>query len=236
MRLTHSTRDFAVFDDVLEPAAFEALWQDIQSEPYRSVHAARWDKSYHFNDGNPLEGPLYLSHPVEAEGKTFGAIDKPALRSFVASLLAASDRFDAWVGPRARDWQLFTARPCLFPANALLSWHSDGRARSGAYSYYAHPEWRARWGGELMFADVPDALLASPQPVSALDDRRESALLMEHGFGTYVAPKPNRLVVLRAGVMHSVRRVECSAGDHVRAAISGFFVRDVEALLSYQRP
>jgi hypothetical protein len=48
---------------------------------------------------------------------------------------------------------------------------------------------------------------------------------MERGLGSYLAPKPNRLVVIKGGTPRAIAKVRPSAGRHVRASFGGFFVR-----------
>ena len=51
-----------------------------------------------------------------------------------------------------------------------------------------------------------------------------SERLLEVGCGQFIAPKPNRLVLL-AGAPHMVAKVSAAAGHHVRASVAGFFLR-----------
>jgi hypothetical protein len=60
---------------------------------------------------------------------------------------------------------------------------------------------------------------------SHLDNRDANELLMARGVGSYVVPKPNRLVVIKGGTPHAIAKVRASAGRHVRASIGGFFKR-----------
>jgi hypothetical protein len=46
---------------------------------------------------------------------------------------------------------------------------------------------------------------------------------LQGGFGSYVVPKPNRLVAIRGGTPHAIAKVRASAGSHVRASVGGFF-------------
>ena len=49
---------------------------------------------------------------------------------------------------------------------------------------------------------------------------------MEHvGTGEYVVPKPNRLVVVKAGTSHRINTVHAASGENVRISVAGFFVR-----------
>ena len=62
----------------------------------------------------------------------------------------------------------------------------------------------------------------------------EDKFLSAHGFGTYVTCKPNRLVLTRPGVWHSINRVDDDAGDHCRASVVGFFKEGDELMPFYR--
>jgi len=69
-----------------------------------------------------------------------------------------------------------------------------------------------------------DAELA-PVDAPHLDNRRENEVLDEIGAGTYLTPKPNRLVVMAGSTPHMINRVHAAAGTNARCAVAGFFVR-----------
>ena len=51
-----------------------------------------------------------------------------------------------------------------------------------------------------------------------------SQRLLEVGCGQFIAPKPNRLVLL-SGAPHMVAKVSAAAGQNIRASVAGFFLR-----------
>jgi len=63
---------------------------------------------------------------------------------------------------------------------------------------------------------------------SGLDNRAESELLLNCGTGRYIVPKPNRLVVIKAGTPHAINHVHTAVGSNVRCSIAGFFLRTGE--------
>ena len=73
------------------------------------------------------------------------------------------------------------------------------------------------------YADLHRPEPPTPEGTEHLDNDDASRLLMAHGVGSFVMPKPNRLVIIAGGVPHSVARVRPAAGRKVRASISGFF-------------
>jgi len=47
--------------------------------------------------------------------------------------------------------------------------------------------------------------------------------LMDYGMGTFISPKPNRLVLINKNVVHGITRVDKDAGENVRLTLTGFF-------------
>jgi Rps23 Pro-64 3,4-dihydroxylase Tpa1-like proline 4-hydroxylase len=149
------------------------------------------------------------------------------------------------VGKRGVDFDGISACTYLYPQGTGLSWHVDvPRLYTGAYIFYAHPTWNCQWGGELFVADESgrpqeldqgtvtllrrEGTQLRPTTVRVpafLDNERENAELGRIGMGRYIAPKPNRLVVIASGNPHMINRVNPAAGSHVRCSVSGFFHR-----------
>ena len=42
-------------------------------------------------------------------------------------------------------------------------------------------------------------------------------------MGTFISPKPNRLVLINKNVVHGITRVDKDAGENVRLTLTGFF-------------
>ena len=153
----------------------------------------------------------------------------------------------------AQTWTSLTHQPTFTTDTALLltdgtvmvhqylssKWWRLTPDNTGSYIYYVHPEWNIDWGGELLLAhtlDIPreygvffHRLRASPQIPAPppwfphLDNDDANELLLSGGFGSYVAPKPNRLVAIKGETPHAIAKVRPSAGRHIRASIGGFF-------------
>jgi hypothetical protein len=255
MKPVFRSSQFHVYDEVLGNETFSALWSFIQAETFVPVHRDVWQKAWRFADGIPLRSLTSVLY-AEAQGArvaaaaasarpprtypTHTAVDK-LLDVIVGSLDGMSDL----VGRRDSDFDGICACAYLYPQGTGLSWHADvPRLYSGAYVFYAHPEWNCQWGGELFLADEASrsqdlgavttmALRREGARLTAtatqippfLDNRQENAELERMGMGRYVAPKPNRLVVIAGGNPHMINRVSPAAGDRVRCSISGFFHR-----------
>ncbi|HKB81187.1 MAG TPA: 2OG-Fe(II) oxygenase [Thermoanaerobaculia bacterium] len=244
MRAVITTPTFHVYDDVLPPTDFAAVWEFMQLEEYAPVDSQQWVKVWSLTDGRPLAGPGVYSQRTKraSEGDrcypTRRGIDK-----LIEAVLQHCAEFAEVVGERNRQWTFLTAKAFLYPRGTALSWHADSSGYTGAYTFYTHPEWKSSWGGELMIADastlgrdlgtkVLSTVATEGDRVvgvrrmevpAALDHSAADAVLSERGLGHYIQAKPNRLVVFRGGIPHRIARVDPAAGEHVRCAIAGFF-------------
>jgi 2OG-Fe(II) oxygenase superfamily len=209
-----TTPDFAIFDDFLDQEAWTEVWSHFQFTELLPV--SRASGAWKLDDGVPLGGQEILT-PRGADGPD----DHPL--SLVVRGLFDDQRCD--LGPVGDGWDRVSARPYVYPAGTALSWHvDDSELFAGAFVYYAHPHWDAHWGGELLVADRHAD--AEPLPIMGHRFQTEpySEELLEPGSGTFVMPRPNRLVLI-GGAPHAVAAVRAAAGQNVRASVCGFFLR-----------
>ena len=211
-----------IVDDLLDEEAWTEVWSHFQFADLAPV--SRTAGAWKLDDGQALGGDEVVTPARDAaigqSGEEPGvypsgtAIDR-VMEAVLAEAAASADL----VG---EDWAHLTARLYAYPAGAGLSWHvDDSTLYDGAFVYYAHPHWNAHWGGELLVAE--DTPADMPIMGHRFDDEEFSAALTESGRGRFIAPKPNRLVLL-GGAPHMVQPVRAAAGSHVRATVSGFFL------------
>jgi Rps23 Pro-64 3,4-dihydroxylase Tpa1-like proline 4-hydroxylase len=77
--------------------------------------------------------------------------------------------------------------------------------------------WNAEWGGELLISRERGMQTALP-----FDNTAVSEQVMSQGLGTWIAPKPNRLVFTMNDVLHKVAKTTVQAG--ARLTIQGFLL------------
>lgn len=200
------TEDFVVYDGVMDEKQLASAWVAVQSEDYAIPHMGGWSKVWRATDGSPMG-----SRDYEASEKPFGNY-MDAMAFFISSAAKAHEKI-------VQPWDRLILRSYLYPRGTKLNWHNDMGYKAAAI-LYVHPEWASTWGGELMIARTPEHGTLSPPH---LDHRDEDRFLATFGLGTYITCKPNRLVLTRGGVWHSINRVDADAGDHCRAAVVGFF-------------
>ena len=242
MRLAYEDAQCAVFDDVLSETSCRSIWRQVQLAELIPLHVGNPASPWRAGQHAPLRAKeVFLGLGEELRDQRVG----PNQRAFptqtpaddlLARILESAEQFERWVGPHGPGgWKLFTAAIWAYPLSTTLGWHTDGAdgTYTGAFTYYAHPRWGSDWGGELLVAPPSPKLDAAIDRVRALGGVRFEPdawddVLLDTGVGAFVQPKPNRLVILRGNVLHRVNAVGPAAGGHVRASISGFFVRDPE--------
>lgn len=230
--------NFSVFDDFLAEDEWTKLWTAFQFMTLRPV--TRTTGAWKLDDGAPLAGaeeiqprhgataafpnapapPNTPASPNAPAPSNHEDAPTPVLAHLLKSILSLQDAQRRLLeGP----WDKLVARPYVYPRGTGLSWHvDDHELYAGAFVYYAHPHWDAHFGGELLVAETDGAQL--PVMGYRFETQPYSDQLLDVGCGNFVAPKPNRLVVLGAAP-HMVCPVRDAAGQSVRASVAGFFLK-----------
>jgi 2OG-Fe(II) oxygenase superfamily len=169
----------AVIDDFLGARDHLDLWDAFDRSVLHPAEALAWNRSYR------VSGAGLHDEAADAAPAPLRLLSEKLLTLMRAPPIA----LDPWTG--------FTQSRWTYRAGAGLEWHSD-TGWLGGYIYFAHPQWRESWGGELLVMT---------------DDA--------HSDGVVITPRPNRLVLLRGGIRHCVKKVETTRA--FRASVSGFF-------------
>jgi hypothetical protein len=222
-----STPSFAIFDDFLDEDSWSWIWTAFQTIPLEPVTptAGAWkihDSSATALCGEALHSAARSGKSLTPDEQTFpteGPFD-PLIEKVEA--LALSGEIESWLS--SPDWKHVAMRPYIYPKGSALGWHRDNHSLyAGAFVYYPHPSWHMDFGGELMVAETlePETFPVMPHRFDSYDF---DEALSEGGFGHYISPKPNRLVIV-GNQPHRVAPVRDSAGIHSRASVAGFFMR-----------
>lgn len=237
MHITFENDLFIIVDNFLHEDSFLKFWSFVQSEHFEFVHSREWVDAFRLNDGNPLWSRPAISHKRTGDQRIVSFPTDTAFDIFIGALINAAGDYHRIIGQFGRDWDFFFSRMYLYPRDTGLSWHTDGKYDiSGAYVFYAHPQWKASWGAELQINSVISPNLEYPlrntgygsskQVGFHLDNTLVDDALLEPGFGHFILPKPNRLVLIRNKLLHQIKKVEPSAGSHIRCSVTGFFMSD----------
>ncbi|GAA2043922.1 2OG-Fe(II) oxygenase [Catenulispora yoronensis] len=216
--------DVAVYDDVLPADRFQALLRHLNAMSYTSVHASEWRKVWRLHDGNPLTSRAFWYHAPDV-----AASEAPAYPTGTPI-----DDLTDWITGHAGEvediigtppgWDRLSLAPWIYPPGSGLSLHQDGNLYTGAFTYFAHPDWRLHWGGQLMVLDRrTQARGVDELWPPFLDDAAESVRAFDPGFALTIFPKPNRLVFISPTALHLLTRVDVNAGQSSRLSVAGFF-------------
>jgi hypothetical protein len=215
-------RAYAIADDFLSHREHLDLWDAFQETVVSPADAREWNRVYQLTDGEePVSSKFQVRKPSLRDGSPNDLPGPAALRVFSEKLsaLVTGDRPPIAVEP----WTGFSASAWVYRPGAGLEWHSD-TGRLAAYIYYMHPAWRSSWGGELLVAaDDSSSSGVTAAALSSSDNSRSAVEAVCRTGGVFIYPRPNRLVLLRGGTLHCVKKVESAAGNAVRASVSGFF-------------
>jgi hypothetical protein len=227
-RVSHRSEHLVVYDDVLTPDEFKQLFGYLNSIDYHSVHALGRKKVWRLHDGDPLRsraGWYRVDENAPADQLVFPT--NTPIDRLVQWIVDRTGELEGLVGKPGAQWQRFSFAPYIYPQGSGLSLHQDGNnIYSGAYTFFAHPDWRLHWGGHLMVLDEP-AAPPSAQPENAIlppflsDDSPE--ITLDPGFAYTVFAKPNRIAFLSPTCRHIMTRVDRNAGQNARVSVAGFF-------------
>lgn len=219
-----------VIDDAVSPPVHEALWKFFVGQKFYSCHEPHFAPTYRLTDGQSWASNTstirIFKTPRSGAPTSVGAPSNP-IGQMLSAMLSTPEVQALLLQSQA--WSDLALNCTIFPPGAGLSWHADG-GHSAAFAYYVHPRWNEAWGGELLLDRArPDPETetggASSRKPSHRDLYQDISRAYEEtmGLGHYVTARPNRLVVLQAGVRHAIKKVDLAAGEAYRAAISGFF-------------
>lgn len=216
MQLTIKTKEYAVVDGFVPDDLWRLIWEGLGHEqmavaPVIGQYTKEWGFDGSMGWSSP---PNYLSDYNKGKLNYASALG--------TQFMELAKQLPDLVGD---GWNDIRVHAHVFGRGTRLYWHYDKHSL-GSFAWYAHPEWRHNWGGEILVAsEVPkhDDLL-NPPP-RHLDRQFENDLLV-NGIGTYLAPLPNRCILTAPGLFHSVNRVDPDAGDALRVSVVGFLVKN----------
>ena len=213
MRVTQRGSRFVVVDDFLSPPALAAARELMERSALAEVDSviapggdgrARRSNGIRFREG-----------VVGADAGARPAVYREITRTVAENEQIFGERGTAWDSIATAFWQ--------YPAGSRLGWHTDaGMGRRGEFVLFLHEQWKSSWGGELLILDED---LREPEDAErgvSLEDRMEALVAGATELPVAVLPWPNRLVLVKAGTVHTIRRVDPTAGTALRRTLTGF--------------
>jgi len=197
----------------------DKIWDYFCGSTFSALHSNGWERFYRFSGAEVVFGRHFC---VNAKGKSLGKSVPKALRMLVDKIL--EDTSCRAFLSACKKWKVLAIKPYLYPAGTSLGWHTDS-SKIAACAYYAHPEWRPEWGGELMIDEtaMPRTMQKGERSFVRLYHDLDASAVLKSTAGRFVYPTPNRLSFIKGGTLHSINRIDRSAGDACRASVCGFF-------------
>lgn len=192
-----------VYDNFLPDDVFSELQQEAKKHSYELVAHGN-DIAYKLNTGDIYKTTRkYWSHK------------KP-------------EKFQSWFSAMNElnpvpDSSEFSLMVHAYKAGAEIDWHVD-YSSIASYSFYIHDDWKPQWGGNLLVANAENTIDVQGNNGTVFDNNPS---VMSPGYGSYFAPIPNRLVIIK-GVFHKVERVDQAAGNNMRMSFTGFFKNEMD--------
>lgn len=208
MELTFESLSCAVFDNFLPPQEMHAIFEYFRGLDFKLVHETKQNVPKQMQSGYKRAWRFDEGQALTSHGFATYAVPEPQLPPAVTAIGRK------WA--EERDTRFFPSATVLDPFISQLK------------ALALQPEWDAEYGGEFLIYD--DAV--RPVAHAQWQNRRFDPLCVAVPYtdhtratgGRFMEPLPNRLIVIKRGLMHKVQRVSPLAGSHVRASITGFFL------------
>ncbi|WP_042388602.1 2OG-Fe(II) oxygenase [Streptacidiphilus melanogenes] len=211
MQITQRGSRFVIIDDFLDEAPLAEIRKLMERSAFNEVDSVIYPET----DGQAYRsrGSYLKGDGLDGEGET----GRPKAYEKILKMVATETEIFGRIGD---DWDRAGFTFWRYPAGSRLSWHNDvGGGRVGEFIVFLHDTWRASWGGELMILDE------NPPPSGDKTDnfiaQMESQVRHSNTSPVAIMPRPNRLVLVKAGTAHQINRVDPTAGV-TRCTLTGF--------------
>lgn len=219
------TPELLVVDDFLDQDTWDKILNQAQLDAWTQTEVD--DRYWHITDGPNYKGQKrFLSQ---------GPFDDN-FDLWFSAIQEFSDNCEA-AKPFVKNYKDIAMRCHAYPVGSKNPWHMDLGATT--YTYYLHKKWEINWDSTLLV--LPKGSVDFKQPLKVLpgtkrydsyrdlvslelfEQEEKNRNLIEYGMGTFVSPKPNRLVLINGGTVHGVSRVDSDAGQNMRVTLTGFY-------------
>ena len=213
-----------VVDDFLSNDDWNKLFNQVQVDNWSAVEK-HTDKYWHLTDGNAYKTTRRLS------------LDFPYNNNYDIwfhrfNKFLSTDVAKEFVG----EYRGYSCRCCAYPVGGKNPWHDDIGFLT--YSYYLHKHWQINWDGTLLIipkdkvdynqmieleenSKRSDEYSKNNTPMEMFEQSKKYKNILDYGYGYFVSPKPNRLVIINKDIVHGINRVDTDAGENVRLTLTG---------------
>ncbi|WEB42130.1 2OG-Fe(II) oxygenase [Streptomyces yunnanensis] len=206
-------RRYIVIDDFLGEQDFAAAQEMMDRAAFTRRESVISDE----------DGYAFRSKGVQFR-EDLGAAEAGGRPKVYEELARTVRAYSGFYGEAGTDWDRLAFAFWKYPAGSRLGWHNDaGRGRQGEFILFLHDRWRLSWGGELKLLDEdppPEAEAEATENDLVL--RMEARIARSTTSPVAIAPKPNRLVLVKSDTVHTIGRVDHTAGNTLRRTLTGF--------------
>jgi Rps23 Pro-64 3,4-dihydroxylase Tpa1-like proline 4-hydroxylase len=214
-----------VVDDFLNDQDWDRLLNQVQLDAWSQTQPD--DKYWHWTDGVNYKNTKRFLRDAPFDDNFdiwFNAIKK------FADTCEPAQQF-------VKGYTDIAMRCHAYPVGSKNPWHTD--MGGVTYSYYLHKHWQINWDATLLilpkgsveYKQVMPKLPGTKQydsykgtgSLELFEQANKVKNLIEYGVGTFVSPKPNRLILINKNVVHGITRVDPDAGENLRISLTGFF-------------
>ncbi|QMU74631.1 hypothetical protein GXW83_01360 [Streptacidiphilus sp. PB12-B1b] len=211
MQVTHRGDRFVIIDDFLDEAMLTEMRTLMARATFSEVQSVIHPET---------DGRAFRSRGTYLKGDALGQEDSAGRPKAYEKILRAVAAEPGIFGTRGDGWDQAGFTFWRYPAGSRLSWHNDaGGGRRGEFIVFLHDTWNASWGGELMVLNEEPA--ASADGTGSFIAQMEKQVRQSTGSPVAILPRPNRLVLVKAGTTHQINRVDSTA-EAPRCTLTGF--------------
>jgi Rps23 Pro-64 3,4-dihydroxylase Tpa1-like proline 4-hydroxylase len=214
MKISLNEDGIIIVDNFLDEETFQEIAHQIENDSFEITKLGS-DKYYLLNSGDIYKNKKkYYSKALPWEN---------SYEKFMTKFLSFIEEHGTKFEKPIKDVSL---KVHIYRSGAEIHWHKDWM-HNASYSFYAHKKWDYSWGGNLLVAAKETA--ENPQIEQSgrlLNLEQESKTILNPGLGRYIAPLPNRLVIIPPNLYHKVERVDHSSGNNCRVSLTGFIYNE----------
>lgn len=228
--IVKNTPEVMIVDDFLPLEVRDKILNQVQADKWTTTNCVD-DKFWHVTDGanHKNQKRWYGEYPHNDNSDLWF--------EHFHKFLTTCPEVDYFVeGASTKGVEDFAMRCHAYPVGGKNPWHFD--LGFSTYTYYLHKDWKVNWDSTLLILPKDSAVYKQVMdldentvhydiynemnsPMEMFEQNNKYDNIMDVGYGTFVLPKPNRLVLIKHDTIHGINRVDPDAGQNVRVTLTG---------------
>lgn len=222
-----NTPEALVIDDFLPQDIWDKIWNQVQVDKWSQTGAD--DKFWHYTDG-----ANYKNNKRWLTKGPFNDNSDLWFEYFTKFLDTCEE-----AKPFVKDYIEIAMRCHAYPVGSKNPWHND--LGFTTYTYYLHRHWQINWDSTLLILPLGsidyqqvlpledgtvhhDCYTDTNSPMEMFQQGKKYQPIIDYGLGTFVSPKPNRLILINKKVVHGITAVDKDAGENIRVTLTGMIM------------